>query len=131
MPENRTFSNNSELSPKQEMLITALLSLPTIEAASLAAGITSKTARLWMKQPHFQEAYKVAKEAVFTEALDELRDGVSLAIAALKRNLTALEPSVQVRAAHIWLTQAIETHKLSDLEARIIELEEALKATRV
>ncbi len=130
MPENQTNSNNSELSPKQEMLITALLSLPTIEAASLATGITSKTARIWMKQPVFQDAYKAAKGAVFDDALDELRDCAKEAIDTLKSNLKALEPAVQVRAAHIILTQSIQVHKIEALEARIQELEEALKAGR-
>lgn len=133
MPENRTIPNNSELSPKQEMLIAALLSLPTIEAASLAAGVTSKTARLWMKQPAFLEAYKAAKQAVYDESLEGLRDNVKEAIDTLKGIMTSAEidPAVRVRAANSYLAFSLKVHKYDENEAQIQEIAEALKRAKI
>jgi hypothetical protein len=133
MPEEQTFTHNSELSPKQEMLIAALLAGNTMVVSAKAAGVTDKTARLWMKQPHFQEAYRSAKQAVFDENLEALRDGVETAITTIRTIMTdsSIDPAVRLRAATAWLQQSIQVYKNDDLEARIIELEEALKATRV
>jgi phage terminase small subunit len=125
--ENRTNSNNTELSRKQETFIAAMMTLPTIEAASRAAGVTSKTARLWMKQPHIQEAYKAAKQAVFEETLEGLRDCTKEAIDTLRSNLKAIDPAVQVRAAHILLTQAVQLYKYEEVEAAVKELKDALE----
>lgn len=127
MSVNYSPTEESELSVKQQQLIAALIAGNHIVVAAKAVGIAEKTAHTWLKKPHVQEAYRAARQAVFDESLDELRDGVSLAIAALKRNLTAIEPAVQVRAAHIWLTQAIQVHKMEQLEARLQELEEMVK----
>jgi len=131
MSENVRSEQENELTQKQEMLITALLTLPTIEAASKAVGISDRTARRWFQLPHFQAAYKAAKQIAFDDSLSELRDGVKEAISALRRNLTALEPAVQVRAAHIWLQLALETHKMQEIDARLSELEEMVKVRNV
>lgn len=132
MSENVRSTENSELTEKQEMLITALLSLPTIEAASKAVGISDRTARRWFQLPHFQEAYRVAKSLAFDEALEGLRDHTKDAIDRIKSIMdgTEVDPAVRLRAAHIVLQNAIQVHKMEVLEQRIAELEEALKAGR-
>lgn len=109
-----------------------MLSLPSIVAAAQAAGVNDKTARRWLKLPHFQAAYKAAQKALFDEALSALLSGVDTAINTLKRNMTSedVPPSTQVRAAQIWLEQAISLHKMSDLEQKIAELELFMKETR-
>lgn len=125
-------TENSELTEKQEQLIEALLSMPTIEAASKATGISDRTARRWFQLPHFQEAYRIAKSLAFDEALEGLRDHTKSAIDRIKSIMDSAEvdPAVRLRAAHIVLTQSIQVHKIEVLEQRIAELEEALKAGR-
>jgi phage terminase small subunit len=130
MSENVSPTEESELSIKQEQFIAALIAGNPIVVSAKAVGINERTAHRWFKQPHFRAAYQEAKQAVFDEALEGLRDGTKEAIDTLKSNLKALEPSVQVRAAHIILTQSIQVHKIEVLEQRIAELEEALKAGR-
>ncbi len=118
-----------ELTPKQDSLITLLLAGIDIKAAARNIGIGEKTAHRWLKLPHFLTAYKSAQQSLFDDNLSELRSGVSTAISTLKRNMTGEEvpPSTQVRAAQIWLDSAIELHKMSELEARLMEIEERLK----
>ena len=138
MTANDSLTEESELTPKQEQFIAALVAGNSIVVAAAAVGIGEKTAHRWLKQPLFQGVYKAAKQWAFDEALSELRDNVNLAIATLKRNMTNDEevPStqvraIQVRAATVWLTQAVQVHKMEELEARLQELEAALKAKMV
>jgi phage terminase small subunit len=122
---------SEQLSSKQEQFIAALIAGNTIAVACKTAGIAERTAYNWLKQPAFKQALQTAKQEVFNDKLESLRDGVDLAISALERNLTAPDPSVQVRAAHIWLQHAIQVGKMEELESRLQELEEALKASHV
>ena len=138
MTANDSLTEESELTPKQEQFIAALVAGNSIVVAAAAVGIGEKTAHRWLKQPLFQGVYKAAKQWAFDEALSELRDNVNLAIATLKRNMTNDEevPStqvraIQVRAATVWLAQAVQVHKMEELEARLQELEAALKAKMV
>jgi hypothetical protein len=131
MAENGSPGENSELTPKQEQFIAALVAGNTIVVASAVVGITERTAYRWFQLPHFNAAYKAVKQFAFDEALEGLRDCTKEAIDTLKLNLKAPEPAVQVRAAHILLTQGMQVHKMEQLETRIQDLEEALKASRV
>src|SRR6202035_3915607 len=97
------------LTPKQEQLIAVLVSGVNIATAARTIGISDKTARRWLKLPHFLAGYKAAQQSIFDDRLAALREGVDTAINTLKRNMTSEETpaSVQVRAAQIWLEQAI------------------------
>jgi phage terminase small subunit len=125
MPQNAMKSQL--VTAKQERFITVLLQSPTQEAACKRIGISHETARRWLKLPHVQAAYQRAQQALFNERLAALRLGISTAMATLARNMREdAPPAVQVRAAQIWLEQAIAVHKMSELEARLAELEARL-----
>jgi phage terminase small subunit len=127
---NCNSEENSELTIKQQQFLSALIAGNAIIVAAKVAGVSERTAHNWLKLPHVLAAYQSAKSIAFDEALEGLRDCTKEAIDTLKSNLKALEPAVQVRAAHIILAQSIQVHKIELLEARIAELEEALKAGR-
>jgi hypothetical protein len=117
------------LTPKQEQLIAVLVSGVNIATAARTIGIGDKTARRWLKLPHFLAGYKAAQQSIFDDRLAALREGVDTAINTLKRNMTSEDTpaSVQVRAAQIWLEQAINLHKMSELEERLLEFEQYVK----
>lgn len=118
------------LSSKQEALITALLATSNITVAARTAGVPDKTARRWVKLPAFQEAYRAAQRELFNDALQGLRAHVDTAIQTLVRHMSAEEtpPGAQIRAAQIYLEQAIQVHKMSELEEKYAELEQLVKA---
>src|SRR5947209_8587978 len=107
-----TANEDEHLSPKQEQLITLLVSGVAIVTAAKNTGVAEKTAHRWLKLPHFQEAYKAAQKQLFDQALTTLMLEVDKAIDALKRNMDGelVPPAVQVRAAQIWLEQAVNMH---------------------
>lgn len=121
--------DRTDLTPKQTLLIEALLAGHNITLAAKVSGVADKTARRWLKLPHFQTAYKAAQHSLFDQALSGLLLKVEEAIETISRNMTGEEvpASVQVRAAQIILEQAITIYKASELEAKIAELEELLK----
>jgi len=115
---------NVSLSPKQSKLLSLLLDGQSIVAAAKAVGITQQTAHRWRKEPAFQAAYQAEQQKLFTERLTALRLGVCKALATLARNMGEdVSPSVQVRAAQIWLEQAIVVHKASEVDLRLEALE--------
>jgi hypothetical protein len=121
-------TEENELSVKQQQFIAALIAGNPIVVAAKVVGIAEKTAYNWFKLPHFQEAYRSAKQIAFDHALDELRDGVNLAVSTLKRNMgETVDPAVQVRAAKIWLDSSLAIHQNNDLEQKHAEILEKLK----
>ena len=114
------------LTAKEETFLTAYLESNNITTSAIVANMADKTARRLVKLPAFQEAYRAAQSELFNQALDGLRDHVDKAIATLTRHMDAEEtpPAAQIRAAQIYLEQAIANHKMTDLEAKYLELEQ-------
>jgi hypothetical protein len=121
---NYSSDEEKTLSPKQLLLIAALVAGNPIVVAAKAAGVSEKTAHTWLKLVHVKVAYQQAKQELFNEQLDALRADVHLAIETLKRNMTESKPYVQVAAASKFLDAAVELHKMSEVEMKYLEWEE-------
>jgi|SRR5215472_13974997 len=126
MSEN---DKDQQLNAKQEAFLVAYLACSNITVAAKTAGMADITARRLVKLPAFQDAYKAAKSELFNQALDGLREHVEKAIKTFARHMDAEEtpPAAQIRAAQIVLEQAINVHKMSELEAKYAELEQLVK----
>lgn len=122
--------DQQELNPKQEAFLTAYLASNNITIAAKTAGMADKTARRLVKTSAFQDAYNTTRRELFNQALDGLREHVDKAIRTLARHMDGDEtpPAAQIRAAQIYLEQAIQIHKMSELEAKYNELEQLVKA---
>ncbi|SRR6266567_3039403 len=118
-------AENVALSASQAKLVEALLAGANLTVAATTAGIAYRTANRWWKLECVQQAYKAGQKSLFDQALTGLMLKVEAAIETLDRHMTAEETpaSSQIRAAQIVLEQAISIHKMSDLEARLHELE--------
>lgn len=127
MAENVT---STELTPKQETVIQALIAGHTIQTAALAAHVAERTAQRWLKLPHFKAAYKAAQKQVFDMAMSKLALKVEKAIDRLDFHLDELTTpaAIQVRAAQILLERAENHIQTQELEKRLSELEERLPA---
>jgi phage terminase small subunit len=129
MPVNASPREEKQLSAKQEKLILELVAGKTIKDAAISACVNEKTAHIWLKQPAFKSALQAAKQELFDERLDMLKNGISIALKTLAKHMTDEDTpaNVQVRAAQIWLEQALEVHKAAELVQRTVELERLLK----
>lgn len=124
--------NDQALSPKQEMLIAELIAGNNITIAARLADVGDKTARRWLKLPHFQQAYKAAQKQVFETALAALLLKVEKAVDTLDRNMDSVEApaAAQIRAAQIVLEQANNVHKMREMEERLGALENLVTQPR-
>lgn len=95
---------------KQLQLIAALAAGKSIVDAAKACEINESTAHRWLKLPAVQSALEDAKQQAFHEALSLLRAGTKAAITTLANSMKAESESVRLRAAQIWLEQAIALH---------------------
>lgn len=114
---------------KEEQVIAALLTEPTIEAAATSCGIGERTLRRWLARPEFAAAYAEARR-------EALRRGIGCLVAALPdavnavrevmRYPTAPGASVKVSAARVLIAGWPSAHEADGLEERIAALEARL-----
>jgi len=124
-PQNA--AKEEKLTRKQQALIAAMLSSPSLIEASRIVGISDDTARRWLALPHVRAAYNEACNQLLDTALTGLALTVEKAIETLKRNLSEdAPPPTQVRAAHIVLEQTLAIRKMGELEQRLADLEDRL-----
>src|SRR5206468_12178491 len=90
---------------KDEQAVAALLSEATVAAAAGKLGISERTLRRWLRRPEFVTTYRAARAEVLGTTLNRLAGLADVAVDALKRNLTAGVPAVQVRCAVAVLTE--------------------------
>lgn len=118
--------HGEKLSRKQQQAISALLTHSTIKAAAKATGIANTTMWRWLQLPQFQAEYRAARRQVVELAIARLQHATGTAVAALTKNLTCGQPSVEVRAALGILDQAIKAVEIFELEGRLIAIEERI-----
>lgn len=121
--------DQQKLTAKQEAFLTAYLACSNITVAAKTSGMAEITARRLVKLPEFQTALKAAQRELFNDALQGLREHVDTAIKTLVRHMSAEDtpPGPQIRAAQIYLEQAIQVHKMTELEEKYAELERLVK----
>jgi hypothetical protein len=118
-------------SRKQEQLIAALLSHPTVEAAAKAIGIADTTAARWMKTPEFQAAYREVRREAMRQTTARLQEAAREAVDALREvQRTGESESARVSAARTILEQSIKAADMEDVQARLEALEKAVAERR-
>ena len=65
--------HGEKLSRKQEALISALLTAPTLADAAHTAGIGEVTAWRWLKDATFQATYREARRQVVQQAIVQVQ----------------------------------------------------------
>lgn len=120
--------HGEKLSRRQDASIVALLAHPTIPEAAKAAGVSETTLWRWLQRDDFRKSYREAQDKVFDGALGSLQGASTEAVDCLKRNLKCGTPSAEVQAAKTILEYTVKARELFGLEARIQQLEAALKA---
>lgn len=128
MAETRT----DKLTPKQEQFIEAMLTLPSIAQAAEAIGMHKNTCERWMRQEHVREAFSKARKEAFHQSLARLTAGIDKALDVLDQAMTdeSAPQAVRVRAAQLWIEQALQTQRLNEIEEtneRITELVQSLE----
>src|SRR5262245_58425175 len=118
----------TELTPRQERFIVALLSSPSVVAAARKAKVTEQTAHQWLHHhPEFARAFRQARRKVLDKALLELSHGGAEAVRALVKALAKAGKGKDARLVQS-LADSLLNHLRSlcppdDLEERLAALE--------
>lgn len=122
-------SASNELSSKQSKFVDALLVGAQVKMAAKTAGISERTAARWRKDPVLLAELQARRKQQFNEVLDAFRAGLPAAIALVLETIRDKEipRSIRLRAAQIWIENALSIHKTEELEERIAELEEMVR----
>lgn len=118
-----TTGHGEKRSRKEEALIAALLSQPTVEAAARATGVSERTARRWLAEPTFRRAFREARRQAVETAVAALQGASGESVVALREALSARRVSVRVRAACAILDRAVRGVELIDILERLEALE--------
>ncbi len=113
----------SPKSSRDERLIAALLSEPTVAAAAKTAGMSERTARRRLAEADFQAAYRDARAQAVTGAVGRLQGLLAKAAGTLERAMDSGSPAVEVRAAVAAFDLAYRGAELLDLAERVEALE--------
>jgi hypothetical protein len=89
--------------------------------------IAPKTLYRWLKEPHFDAAYRKARRDTFGQTIARLQQGSPAAASLLLKIVVdgQAPASTRVRAAEIVLDKAAKAIELEDIEARLAQLERA------
>jgi hypothetical protein len=77
----------------------------------------------------FQARYRAARRQVVEQAIAQLQQGTSEAVAALRRNLACGVPAAEIAAAKAVIDYSVKAIELTDLAERVEQLEQAAAAT--
>lgn len=114
----------SDLTPKQEKAIAALLSSRTISDAATAIGVNERQIYRWLADDRaFAEAYRAARRDAVQQATARLQQASASAVDTLISLLASSRASIQLGAARTILEFAVQAIELDDLAARLDALE--------
>jgi hypothetical protein len=120
-------TSSRDLTPRQTAAALALLTEPTQEKAAQKAGVGLTTLRRWLELPAFQAAVRAGRLRMVEDTVRWLQAAGVKAVSTLVKNLDCGRPSVEVSAATAILDRAWHGLELTDLAARVEELERQLK----
>jgi hypothetical protein len=121
MQNGADFEEN--LTPKEQALLAALLTEPTLTAAAEKAGIHRNTARRYMQREEFKAAHRDAQDAMFGASFSSAQSLSELADKRIRELIEDSSTPVSVRAR---LLIHVRTHALRAMEVRrgVMEMEE-------
>jgi hypothetical protein len=111
---------------KRELLLTALLTSPTVREAAQSVGVPETTAYNWLRKPDFSAEYEQRKRQAVKEAGDFMQSKLGAAVMVLDEIMTDKEapPPSRVSASKAIIDSAYKHIE----QAQILERLEVLEA---
>lgn len=119
-----------KLSQAQIKTIETILKSDTIEEASRNAPACKATIYKWLKDPTFRKTLSQARDEIFRESLDTIKQASKQAVEKLIGFLNSEDDLNQRFAVKEILSMGFRIRELIELEERILELERAVVEAR-
>jgi hypothetical protein len=119
--------NHTELPPRQQKLISALVVEPEIRAAARAAGVGRTTAHRWLHQPAFHDELARRRDAALSNALDSFKVYATQAVTTLASLLSTNDERLRRQICNDILGHTLKIRELEDIERRMACLEKAMQ----
>jgi hypothetical protein len=119
------------LTRKQETAIAALLSHSTMKEAATAAKVGESTLWRWLQEDDFHAAYMTARRETVKQAIAQLQNTTSEAVAVLKEVMSNKNANdfARISAAKAIIEYSIKAVEIEDLAQRVEDLESVMAAT--
>lgn len=113
---------------KDDLVIAALLSNPTVKAASAACGVCETQIYARLRKPAFKERYDAARREVLQQSAAYIQGMVSEAITKMRSvmNDPDASPQVQLNAANAIASNSLKLTEQADILAQLAELRKAV-----
>ena len=111
-----------------ELLLQALAAGSSVEASAKATGISARTAYRRLADPGFARRLAQARDELISNALGELAECASEAVATLRALLSSSDERVRLGAAKSTLEQLLRLRETLTLSQRLAALERAMQA---
>ncbi len=128
----QNMTDNEELSDKQRSALIHLVSGHTIEQGCKDAGISRDCFYRWLENPTFKAELSRLRDAIFLDAIEQLKHSMKLACHTLQALCEDPEcpPAVKRGAASDIISHLMKWRETQDLEKRITQLEEHVKGVK-
>ena len=113
---------------KDELVIAALISNPTVRAASAACGISETQIYARLRQPAFRQKYDATRRELLAQSTAYIQGMVSDAIRKMYdvMNDPNASQQVQLNAAEAITRNSLKLTEQADILAQIAELQKAV-----
>lgn len=113
---------------KEELILSALLSCPTVREASSKCKVPESTIRDYLAKPAFMERYKAAKAEIVKGVSDKIQNKMSEAIDVICSLMGNEDtpPAVKLNAAKTIIDNGLKFQENEQITARIEQLEETM-----
>lgn len=114
-------------SSRRELIMTALLSNPTIREASKACGVPERTVYTWLNRADFKDEYNRRRSELVGDAWNGLRERIGDAIETVSKLMgdRNIPPQVRLNAARTVLEYSLRATEQLDILPRLEALEAA------
>ncbi len=121
-------ATTENLTPKQELLLVALLATGEAKRAAEQAGVSETSAWRWLQTEAFQTRYRAARRQLVEVAMSQLQADCGAAARVLREVAedASVLASSRVAAAKTILELSIKAVELIELQERIQRLEETI-----
>ena len=118
---------HDRLSPSDEVILTALVAGHTQVEAASAAGVSERTVRRRLEDPHFLTHFRRTSDDVVRRVTAQLSELGQASVATLAELLDSdSSPQIRLRAAQTVLSLARDYRLHEELRQRLDHLEDAL-----